>query len=521
MTKHKSFREKLDEIIKDEKLASEIENLLDEEIKSEIVKYNSSFKNYFFAKTYCNEKECDVTYSSSIFNMLGYKAEQINDLPNKLNSIIHEDVRLRIENGLSDFFKDSKKFNYSIPYRLINKRDDVIYINESIHALRDKNGKVTEYNSIFFDISMIEKEKGDINEILEEFKNVNSVKDKFISIVSHDLKAPYTTLLGFSEILLNDNSLQKEERQEYLEYIHSSSEHQLNLIEHLLDWSRMRTGRTDVTGERLNLKNLISTIVSKFTGLAVRKGIEISQNIKSDVFVNSNEIQLSKVISDLLQNAIHFSNKDSAINILGSRFKNGMIEIIIKDKGMGIPIDEQEMLFKLEHKHSRDGTDGEQGSGMGLILVKEIVEKLRGDVWFYSKENEGSEFHITVPEAQNLILIVDEKNSLVNSRSKAIFNILPDYTILTAINAYEAMDFISDELPSLILINESLPLLNGEEFIKWIRSRDKYFSVRVLVFTKNKIAEVEKKYESHLIDGVYKNSIKNDELLKEIKKKFN
>ncbi len=283
----------------------------------------------------------------------------------------------------------------------------------------------------------------------------------------------------------------------------------------------MRTGRTDVTGERLNLKNLISTIVSKFTGLAVRKGIEISQNIKSDVFVNSNEIQLSKVISDLLQNAIHFSNKDSAINILGSRFKNGMIEIIIKDKGMGIPIDEQEMLFKLEHKHSRDGTDGEQGSGMGLILVKEIVEKLRGDVWFYSKENEGSEFHITVPEAQNLILIVDEKNSLVNSRSKAIFNILPDYTILTAINAYEAMDFISDELPSLILINESLPLLNGEEFIKWIRSRDKYFSVRVLVFTKNKIAEVEKKYESHLIDGVYKNSIKNDELLKEIKKKFN
>jgi len=520
MTYKKTFHKKLEEIIKDEKSASKIENLFDELVDSEIIKYYSTFKNYFFAKTYCNENGCDVTYTNSIFNILGYKAEQIKGLPNKLNSIIHEDDRLRVENGLSEFFKDSEKLDFSISYRIINKSDDIIYLNESIHAERDKNSNVTHYNSIFFDVSDMEKEKSDIIELREELKNVNNVKDKFISIVSHDLKAPYTTLLGFSEILLSDNSLRDEEKLEYLQYIHSSSKHQLNLIEHLLDWSRMRTGRTDISGERLDLKKLISTIVSQFTRLAVGKNIEIAQNINSDVFVNSNQIQLSKVISDLLQNAIHFSNQDSAITILGSRFKDGMIEIIVKDEGIGIPADDQEKLFKLEHKHSRTGTDGEQGSGMGLILVKEIIEKLNGTVWFYSEENEGSEFHITIPEAQNLILIVDQQNSLVNSRSKAIYAILPDHTILTAINAFEAMDFISDELPTIILVNDSLPLLNGEEFIKRLRSRDKNFSVGVFVFTDKIIEEVEKKYDPYMIDGVYKNSMKNDDLVNEIKKKF-
>ncbi|MCF6269508.1 MAG: ATP-binding protein [Melioribacteraceae bacterium] len=520
MTKKKNFREKLKKIIKDEKLVSEIENLFNEEVDSEIVKYNSSFENYFFAKTYCNKEECDVTYSSSIYTVIGYLAEQIEELPNKLNSIIHEDDRLRIENGMTEFFNDNEKLNISISYRIIDKNDDIIYLNESISAKRNKSGKVTEYNSIFYNISEVEKEKNNISELCKELRNLNRVKDKFISIVSHDLKSPYTTLLGFSEILLNDNSLPDEEKLEYLTYIHSSSEHQLNLIEHLLDWSRMRTGRTEVEGQRLNLKNLISTVVSKFTGLAIRKNIEISQNVKGDIFINSNEKQLSKAISDLLQNAIHFSNKDSAIFIYGSRFKNGMIEVIIKDKGIGISADDQDRLFKLEHKHSREGTEGEQGSGMGLILVKEIMEKLKGDVWFYSKENEGSEFHITIPEAKNLVIIIDEKSSLSNSRSKAISEILPDYTILTANNAYEAMDFVSEELPSLILVNDSLPLLSGDEFIKLIRSKDKYFSVCIFVFTNRRVDEVEKRYDSFMIDGVYKNSIKNDELIKEIKKKL-
>jgi signal transduction histidine kinase len=520
MIKNEVLHNKLKEIISDKKVLAEVETIFSEEINSEVVKFNSSFKNHFFAVTHCQGNECKVKYSESILSVLGYDKVQIEGLPNKLNSIIHEDDRLRVENGLTEFFNNSKEFNLSISYRVIGANDDIVFLNESISVKRNSNGEATSYNSIFYDITLMENEKNKILELNKEMQNINSVKDKFISIISHDLKAPYTTLLGFSEILVNDDSLPDEEKAEYLEYIHTSSQHQLNLIEHLLDWSRLRTGRTKIEEQRLNLKNLISTIVSQFTGAAIRKNIEISQNVKSDIFINSDEKQLSKAVSDLLQNAINFSNRDSTIFIYGSRFKNGMIEIIVKDKGLGISEQEQEKLFKLEHKHSREGTEGELGSGMGLILVKEIIEKLKGDVWFYSKENEGSEFHLTVPEAQNIVLIVDEKIDLLSSRTKAVAEVLPDYSILIANNGYKAMDYISTELPSLILINDLLPLMSGDEFIKMVRNKDKYFSVCVLVFTNNDIVEVENKYSSLMIDGIYNDSIKNDELIKEIKKKL-
>jgi signal transduction histidine kinase len=518
--KNKRLHNKLKKIIEDKNILSEVENILSKEVDSEIVKYNSSFENYFFAVTHCEGKNCKVNYSNSISNVLGYKAEQIEELPNKLNSIIHEDDRLRVESGLGDFFNNGNELNYSISYRVINSSDDIIFLNESISVKRNNNGEVTSYNSIFNNISSMEIEKDKILELNGEMEKVNNIKDKFISIVSHDLKAPYTTLLGFSEILLNDNSLPEEEKAEYLQYIHTSSQHQLNLIEHLLDWSRLRTGRTTIEEQRLNLKNLISTIVSQFTGIAIRKDIEISQNVKSNVFINSDEKQLSKAISDLLQNAIHFSNRGNTIFIYGSRFKNGMIEIIVKDKGVGIPEKEQEKLFKLEYKHSNEGTEGEQGSGMGLILVKEIIQKLHGDVWFYSKENEGSEFHLTVPEAQNTVLIIDKNSDILNSRSKAISEVLDDYSILTANNGYKALDYISLELPSLILINDSLPLMSGDEFLNMVRNKDKYFSVSILVFTDNEVKSIEDKYSSLMIDGIYKNSIKNEALIKEIKNKL-
>ena len=520
MMKNKRLYNKLKKIIEDKSVLAEVENLFGKELDSEIVKYNSSFENYFFAITHCEGKKCKVKYSDSISSVLGYKAKQIEELPNKLNSIIHEDDRLRVESGLTDFLKNNKKFNFSISYRVIGDNDDIIFLNESVVVKRNSNGEVISYNSIFYNISSMENEKDEILELNAEMKKVNNIKDKFISIVSHDLKAPYTTLLGFSEILMNDSSLPEEEKTEYLQYIHTSSQHQLNLIEHLLDWSRLRTGRTTIEEQRLNLKNLISTIVSQFTGMAIRKDVEISQNIKSNIFINSDEKQLSKAISDLLQNAIHFSNRGDTIFIYGSRFKDGMIEVIVKDKGVGIPEKEQEKLFKLEYKHSNEGTEGEQGSGMGLILVKEIIQKLHGDVWFYSKKEEGSEFHLTVPEAKNTVLIIDKNEELLNSRSKAISEVLDNYSMLTANNGYKALDYISLELPSLILINDSLPLMSGDEFLKMVRNRDKYFSVCVLVFTDNEVKNIEDKYNSLMIDGIYKNSIKNDALIKEIKNKI-
>ena len=513
MEKREQLVQKLSRIIKDDKVVKKIEEIFN----LEIVKYNSSFKNYFFSVTNCNKNSCIVKYSNTIFNIIGYSAEQIAGLPNKLNSIIHEDDRLRVENKLNEFFENPEEDNFSISYRVIRENDEEVYLHETIFASRNKEGKIEKCNSIFFNISELEEKKKEVDDFSNEMIKVNRQKDKFISIVSHDLKSPYTTLLGFSEILLNDLSLPEEEKREYIEYIHKSSQHQLNFIEHLLDWSRLRTGRTTIEEQRLNLKNIISTVVSMHTGMAVRKNIEISQNIQNDIFVKSDEKQLGKAISDLLKNAIIFSNKDSSIFIYGSRFKDGMIEIIVKDRGVGISGKEQEKIFKLDEKHSCEGTEGEHGSGMGLILVQEIMDKLRGDVWFYSKENEGSEFHITVPEAQNIVLLVDDNISRLNERANIISEALPNYILMKANNGYAALDLVNEELPSFIVVKDELPLLSGDEIIKSVRNKDKYFSVSVFVLADEVSEEVEEKYGHLVVDGIYTNNIENEKLIKIIK----
>lgn len=513
MRKKEELGLKLKQIIDDDRVVS----LITEIFSSEIVKYNSSFKNYFFATTKCAEGICKIKYSSTIFDITGYSAEQIEGLPNKLNSIVHEDDRLRVENKLSEFQKNREENNLTITYRIIKKNDVEVFLHETISATRTEDGSIDECNFIFFNVSEMEERKKEIEDFSKEMINVNRKKDKFISIVSHDLKSPYTTLLGFSEILLNDASLPEEEKREYVEYIHKSSEHQLNFIEHLLNWSRLRAGHTVIEEQRLNLKNLISTVVSGLTGMTVRKNIKISQNIKNDIFVKSDEKQLSRAISNLLKNAIIFSKKGSSIFIYGSRFKDGMIEIVVKDKGVGISESDQEKLFKLEEKHSREGTEGEHGSGMGLILVQEIMDNLKGDVWFYSKENEGSEFHITVPEAQSIVLLVDDNVKRLNKRGKKILEALPNYLLIKANNGYAALDAINDELPSLIIIKDKLPLLSGNEVISKVRNIDKYFSVSVFVLTDEINDEVEETYGHLIVDGIYDSDIENERLIKVIK----
>ncbi len=512
MEEKEQLVQKLSSLIKDDKVVKEVEEILN----SEILKYNSSFKNYFFSVTICNKDSCKVKYSNTIFDIIGYTAEQIAGLPNKLNSIIHEDDRLRVENELNDFLKNYEKNTFAISYRVIRQDDEEVYLHETISTTRNKNGSIKESRSIFFNISELEKKKKEVDDFSNEMIKINRQKDKFISIVSHDLKSPYTTLLGFSEILLNDNSLPEEEKREYIEYIHKSSQDQLNFIEHLLDWSRLKTGRTIIEEQRLNLKNIISSAVSRLTGMAVRKNIEISQNIQSDIFVNSDEKQLEKAISDLLKNAIVFSNRGSSIFIYGNRFKDGMIEIIVKDKGVGISNKEQEKIFKLDEKHSHEGTEGEHGSGMGLILVQEIMDKLKGDVWFYSKENEGSEFHLAVPEAKNIVLLVDDNINRLDERANAISEALPNYIIMKASNGYAALDLVNEELPSFIIVKDELPLLSGDEIIKSVRNKDKYFSVSVFILSNKVSDELEEKYNHLVADGIYTNDIENEKLIKAI-----
>ncbi len=489
----------LNKLIRDKSLLGKVEQLVDDRVEFELNQLTSSFNNLFFAQAK-DRKNNHIEYSKSIKDVVGYSAEEIQDLPNKLASIIHEDDRLRIKNCMNDFLAGNCGNKISISYRIINNNEEEVWLNENLLAEFDSDNNCISYKSVIVNITDIRNERKKLEKANRSLIDLDKMKDKFISVISHDLKSPYTTILGFSEILVDDDSLHEKEKKEYLNYIYDGSRLQLNLIEHLLDWSRMRTGRIKTENQRLNLRNLISTVVSKQTGAAVRKNIEITQNVPLNIFVNSDEKQLSKAVSDILSNAIKYSHQNSKIALSCDKFKDGMIEIIVTDNGIGILKEDQEKLFRLDHKFSKNGTNGEPGSGMGLIVVKEILDKLHGDIWFYSTEGEGSEFHITIPEAKNQILLINPSEEYLNEKDKLISENILEYEIIKCKNGFEALSFIENELPSIVIVKDDMPMMNGVELVRLIRNKDKYFCVSVLVLVSELNDDVSNKYEAHIVD---------------------
>lgn len=477
--------------------------------------FASGFSNLFFSKVTIGVK-LDIKYSDAIKNVTGYSASDIEGLPNKLSSILHEEDKLRVKNQMSEFLSGERGKEYSISYRIINDSDEVVWLNEKLLAEYDVENKIVGYNSVIIDISSIRNESKDLEDHNLSLIDLDKLKDKFISVVSHDLKSPYTTILGFSEILMNDDTLHEKEKREYLSYIYDGAQLQLKLIEHLLDWSRLRTGKTVIENQRLNLRNLISTAVSKQTGEAVRKNIDIHQNVPANIFVNSDEKQLRRAVSDILNNAIKYSHQDSLVTISADKFKGGLIEIVIKDSGVGISNEDQTKLFKLDKKFSKNGTNNEHGSGMGLIVVREILDKLKGDIWFYSTEGEGSEFHLTVLEAKNQIMIVSTENDYHALKGKLLSDVFSNYEIINKTSGFEAVQSIETELPTIIIVRDNMPLMDGLELIKLVRNRDKYYSVSLIVLTESLSSEISEKYEPYMVDQIILESAEDKQLINTI-----
>jgi len=214
------------------------------------------------------------------------------------------------------------------------------------------------------------------------------------------LRAPFTSIIGFSEILLNEKDLPELERQEYLSYIRDAAETQLELVNHLLDWSRLQSGRITLDLKRLNLKIIVSNAISQLTGIAIRKGITVNNLVPDNFSINADEKLILQVLTNLIGNSIKFTPTGKQIYVSADNYKTGFIEIIVKDEGTGIAEKDINKVFKIGEKFTINGTNGEKGSGLGLILVKEIIEKHGGNIWFYSKEGEGTDFHFTIPEAK-------------------------------------------------------------------------------------------------------------------------
>jgi signal transduction histidine kinase len=243
----------------------------------------------------------------------------------------------------------------------------------------------------------IEDHQKNVEILNAELKEANTTKDKFFSIVAHDLKNPFNSLLVLSEILLDDyETLTDEERRQFIYQIKFSAKNTYSLLQNLLEWATSQANKSSILRENINLAELTSDALTLLKPIAKNKKISLNSNVPDKLFAYADKNMVSTVILNLLTNAVKFTPQKGLVEI-SSYEKNNHIEIVVADSGIGISEDNQKKLFRLDEKFQTDGTDKEKGTGLGLVLCKEFIEKNNGEIWVKSKEGEGSMFYVSLP----------------------------------------------------------------------------------------------------------------------------
>lgn len=270
---------------------------------------------------------------------------------------------------------------------------DVIFHKAPI--IRD--GKFAGITGIMFDITEKKRNEQLILESVERLTDSNLQKDKFFSILAHDLKNPLHNILGFCDLCnAGDKEYDAEQLKKCLSLIQVSAVTAGKLLDDLLIWANSSRGRIQFNPQRLLLSDVIGKNFDLLHPMAMKKGIGLTMAVGEDYTVRADENMMNCILQNLITNAIKYTRQGGKIQIAAAE-EDDMVRLSIRDNGIGIPDSVQKTLFTLHANGSERGTDGERGTGLGLLICKEFIEKQGGRIWFESTEHEGTAFFFTVP----------------------------------------------------------------------------------------------------------------------------
>ncbi len=249
-----------------------------------------------------------------------------------------------------------------------------------------------------FDITTRKKAEEEIRLKNEELIQLHAEKDRFYGILAHDLRSPFNSLLGLTQILADDlTNMEPKVAMKIAEGVRNSSLRIYNLLENLLKWSRVNLGLIQFGPESMLLKPLITDIILLEIENAKRKNISISKDFQDSLTVFADRDMLNTILRNLISNAMKFTPFNGQIIISAGTTGSDYVEISIIDTGIGMSRTMVENLFRLDRQTNREGTDGESSSGFGLLLCQELIRKHKGNISVESEEGKGSRFTITLP----------------------------------------------------------------------------------------------------------------------------
>lgn len=230
-----------------------------------------------------------------------------------------------------------------------------------------------------------------------QLEEMNKNKDRFFSLISHDLRSPFNSLLGLTRLIYEDyDSFSPQEIKDSVYNLQQVAEGMYNLIEDLLDWSRIQFNNVQFEVEDFNLFEKTSTLIASLKSFANDKNITIVNVIPKDLELTADLHMITTILRNLINNSIKFTPKYGLIKVSAKR-ELDLILISVEDNGIGMKYDKVKNLFKVGSKVSSPGTEGETGTGLGLLLCKEFIEQHGGEIWVESEKDKGTKFTFTIP----------------------------------------------------------------------------------------------------------------------------
>lgn len=333
----------------------------------------------------------DITYVDDIWALiLGYSKEEFMGISYKrLEKIFYPDDIAKV-NNFFDLVCSGACSNCSIEHRVLTKDGEIKWVLAIGKVVQvDADGKPAELIILMKDIT---EQKYFELKIIE----ANATKDKLFSVIAHDLRNPFTNIIGFSELLITNLHTYNEGKiSEMVHHINSAANNIYSLLENLLEWANSQRGKTSFNPTIINLAVVVNEEIEHVTGMAQQKGLVIRPfNVNFNVYADYNLLKI--IIRNLITNAIKYSNTGGVVGIFALSYAD-RVEVCVSDSGVGMNDEIKNNLFKNGGYASMKGTANEHGTGLGLLLCKEFIEKHNGNIWVESKPAEGSQFTFSLP----------------------------------------------------------------------------------------------------------------------------
>jgi len=379
-------------------------------------KYKQAINNYLQSLDVNDKYRQGYQIKTTNYDLLSRTYEKMNDYKTALK---YNKLYIQYSDSLHQKEKLEKIITLEKNYEVQKKENEILKLHAkqeltNIELIKNKQLKQLGFVTIvlllvfvFFMLKkysdklksnmLLEEKNQIINKSEQELRLLNAAKNKFFSIIAHDLKNPFHTVMGYSWLLSKDyDRFTEQERRKFALDIHNSSNNIFRLLQNLLEWSKSQTGRLTFTPLEVEFKRVLENSLSVSRLLAEQKNINLKIDYESELKIFADPLMIETVLRNLINNAIKFTPENGSIEIQAREIED-QVSISVNDSGIGISDEDIKNLFRIDSKVKRKGTNGEDGSGLGLILCQEFIEKNNGNIWATSTPGNGSTFIFTIP----------------------------------------------------------------------------------------------------------------------------